>query len=190
MPRPASYKASPRHAGLSPVEGMRLIQQAASFAAREHERQYRKDGVTPFAAHPFRVAMTVRHLFACDDPIVVAIALLHDTIEDCPVDYDDLEKRFGRAVADGVAALTKNTYLREDIREAEYDQRLAAADWRPRLVKLADAYDNYCDTAGMSPAMKRRATLRARRAIQLASVDAVRHPEVARGILMLRDLID
>ena len=41
----------------------RLWQQAASFAARFHRHQTRKDGLTPYIAHPFRVAMTVRDIF-------------------------------------------------------------------------------------------------------------------------------
>ena len=39
-------------------------QKAASAAARFHRHQFRKDGATPYVAHPFRVAMTVRDLSA------------------------------------------------------------------------------------------------------------------------------
>lgn len=122
-----------------------LWQQAASFAARAHRHQTRKDDSTPYFAHPVRVALTVRDVFGCDDPACLAAALLHDTIEDTTTDYDDLEERFGREVAEVVGAVTKNAALPEAQREKAYDEGLAAADWRARLIKLADVYDNFCD---------------------------------------------
>lgn len=169
---------------------IRLVQDAITFAARVHRHQLRKDGVTPYVAHVLRVAFLVRDVFRCNDPVALAAAILHDTIEDCPCDYDDIEAGFGRQVADIVAALTKNMILREDEREIDYDNRLAAADWRARLIKLADAYDNLCDTSGISAAMKKRAVARAHRAIKLANWDAGDHPEVARGIAALKSVID
>ncbi len=148
-----------------------LWQRAASFAAAAHRHQTRRDGVTPYAAHAFRVAMTVRHVFGCDDAVCLAAALLHDVIEDTGTDYDDILDRFGPEVADCVAALTKNMALPEARREADYDARLAAADWRARLVKLADQYDNLCDLAGGDEGFRARAAARAARALALAERD-------------------
>src|SRR5712671_6096092 len=127
-----------------------LWQQAASFAARAHLNQVRKDGSTPYFSHPARVAMTVAHVFGCEDEVVIAAAFLHDTIEDTQTDYDDIEEHFGKPVADCVAALTKNMILPESRREKDYYERLRRADWRARLVKLGDAYDNYCDRAHLA----------------------------------------
>ncbi len=155
-----------------PGDGNGLLwQQAASFAARAHRHQVRRDGATPYVAHVFRVAMTVRDVFGCDDRVCIAAALLHDTIEDTGADYDEIAEHFGVEVADCVAALTKNMALPEAEREAEYDRRLAAADWRARLVKLADQYDNLCDLRGGDAAFRARAVARARRAVGLAGAD-------------------
>ena len=44
-----------------------LWQKAASMAARCHNNQWRKDKITPYSAHPFRVAMILRHIFGVDD---------------------------------------------------------------------------------------------------------------------------
>ena len=126
----------------------RLWQAAASFAARAHEGQKRRDGRTPYAAHPFRVALTIRDLFGCDDEACIAGALLHDTIEDTPVDYDDIEEGFGREVADVVAAMTKDMRLPQEEREPAYDAQLASAGWRAKMVKLADTVDNLLDAEG------------------------------------------
>lgn len=121
-------------------------QKAATFAARAHRHQLRKDRKTPFVAHVFRVAMTVRDVFGCDDQAAICTALLHDTIEDTATDYDDIESGFGPLVAQCVAAMTKNMLLPESLREPDYDARLGAAPWQARIVKLADVFDNGHDT--------------------------------------------
>lgn len=137
-------------------------------------------------AHAFRVAMLVRQEFGCADEAALAAALLHDTIEDTTTDFDDLEQEFGREVAELVAALTKNAALPEPQRERLYDQGLALADWRARLIKLADALDNLLDSADRPADARSRAMDRARRAVALAQPDAAAHPETARAIAALR----
>jgi len=169
--------------------GRPLWQLAISFASRHHRHHLRKDKRTPYSAHVFRVMMTVRDLFGCDDPETLCAAVLHDTIEDTPVDFDDIEGAFGTGVAEIVAALTKNMLMREDRREADYDQRLAGADWRARLIKLADVYDNLCDAstrADADPAVLDRLRARCVRAINLAGPDAGAHPQTALAIDIVR----
>ncbi len=161
-----------------------LWQKAVSFSARAHLGQFRKDERTPFTAHPVRVAMTVSAVFGCADEATLAAAVLHDTIEDTTTDYEDLEEAFGREVADLVAALTKNAALPEADREPDYDSRLARSDWRARLIKLADCYDNLCDAA--RPATPEKVREKCRRALALARPDARAHPETARGIESLQ----
>ena len=164
------------------------IQEAASFAARAHRNHLRKDERTPYVAHVFRVAMTVRHVFGCEDQVALTAALLHDTVEDTTTDYDDLLERFGPDVADCVAALTKNMALPEHLREPEYDQRLSRADWRTRLVKLADQYDNFCDAVSSREGVSEKHFHRCQRALRLALPDAENHPETARAIAALCEL--
>lgn len=165
---------------------------AASLAARAHRHQLRKDGVTPYVAHVVRVAMVVRDVFGCADPVALAAAYLHDTIEDSDIDYDDLLSQFGREVADCVAALTKNKALEEATREAEYDVRLAKAPWQARLVKLADAYDNFLDVESTEGPQRSRlvskAVERCKRALKLAAPDAQRS-EVATAIRVIQQLV-
>jgi guanosine-3',5'-bis(diphosphate) 3'-pyrophosphohydrolase len=181
MPTPASGAARPD-------DQPSCWQAAASCAARAHRPATRKDGVTPYIAHPFRVAMTIRHIFGHDDDITLAAAMLHDTIEDTGADYDEIAEQFGPEVASLVAALTKNMALPEPEREAAYDRQLAGADWRARLIKLADQYDNLCD-AMTGDASRARSLEKARRAIQLAEVDRAARPEAQRALEALRQLI-
>lgn len=169
-----------------------LWQEAAAFAARAHRHQIRKDAKTPYVSHVFRVAMTVSQVFGCTDEQIIAAALLHDTIEDTTTDFEDLEQRFGREVAETVAALTKNMALPEDQREDEYDTRLAKADWRARLIKLADVYDNFCDVI-TQPKEQQKEKLadtrdKCRRALKLAAADTS-NPCTARAIKAVKSLI-
>lgn len=144
-----------------------LWQEAAAFAAHAHRYQTRNDK-RPYVSHCFRVSMTVNLIFGFDDSEVLAGALLHDTIEDCDVDYDEILSRFGRNVADYVAVMTKDMRLEETIREVSYDAQLAEGPWQGRLIKLADVYDNFTD----SPDSKRSAYIqRANRIILLTQND-------------------
>lgn len=160
-------------------------QKAVAFAARKHRNQLRKDGVTPYVSHVYRVTMTVRHVFNYDDQTTLIAALLHDTIEDTTTDYDELEEHFGREVADMVAALTKNMALPEAAREAEYDARLATADWRARLIKLADVFDNFCDWSPPTGMRKEELVDKCSRALELVGPDMHR-AEIARAAGVVR----
>ena len=166
-----------------------IWQRAAAFATKAHQHQFRKDGATPYVSHPVRVAMTVMQVFGCDDEIAIAAALLHDTIEDTKTDYDDLLHEFGKQVADSVSALTKNMLLPERLREKDYDRRLAGADWRARLVKLADQYDNYTDAFHLGIKNVSKTAAKCRRAIKLAEPDMKKHPETRRAIAAVRKLM-
>lgn len=147
----------------------RLWHAAAALAARRHEGQRRKDDATPYFVHTARVALVIAARFGIDDDEVLAAAYLHDTIEDTDTDYDDIAERFGRPVADLVVALTKDMRLPEDLREPAYDAALARADWRARLIKLADVYDNLLDVA---PTERAKMRGKVERALALASDDA------------------
>jgi len=125
--------------------------EAASFAARAHKHQLRKDGQTPYAAHPFRVCLVVQHVFGIRDPQVLMAALLHDTIEDTATDFDDILERFGPEVAKWVAALTKDMRMEEAPRELAYHEALTTAGWQVVVCKLADIYDNLNDSHLLPP---------------------------------------
>ncbi|MCK6476296.1 MAG: hypothetical protein L6Q35_05650, partial [Phycisphaerales bacterium] len=106
-------------------------------------------------------------------------------------DYEDIQSRFGTDVADMVAALTKNMALPEDEREKEYDRRLAAADWRVRLIKLADTYDNFCDSLDTEERKSKLADHleKCDRAVKLAKADARVHEPTRRAIKLTQELV-
>jgi len=146
-----------------------LWHEAAALAARVHENQYRKDGETPYDAHPARVAMIIAVHFGFTDEATLAAAYLHDVIEDSGTDYDDIAEAFGSDVADYVAAMSKDGRLVEAERERAYDEQLAAGPWQARLIKLADVYDNLIDAR--TDWGRRKIIERAERALALAEGD-------------------
>lgn len=170
--------------------GGHLWQEASHVAQRAHRFQVRKDGRTPYASHVARVALTIAAVFECTDEIVLAAALLHDTIEDTTTDYEDIADRFGADVARIVANLTHNAALPEDERDAAYDARLRVSCWRTKLIKLADAYDNTSDieTSPRADRARQRARMRAKalRALAIAEPEATSHPVVSRAAALLR----
>lgn len=186
--KPARTK---KPASLGKADFFPAWQAAASFAARKHHGQLRKDGRTPYYAHVVRVAFTTSALFGCTDPAAIAAALTHDLIEDTTTDYEDLEERFGTEVADMVVALTKNMALPDAERERDYERRLAKADWRVRLVKLADAYDNVVDSDNDPKQLDNlpRRLGACVRAVRLAERDARDHPETRRAIDLVTALV-
>lgn len=135
--------------------------------------------------------MTVAVVFGCTDEVILAAALLHDTIEDTTTDFDDLQREFGVQVAEIVAALTKNMAMPEKAREADYVSRIARADWRARLIKLADQYDNVCDAkaSGWTGEKMDKVISKAEAAITWAEGDRGSHCETARAIDELRKVI-
>jgi guanosine-3',5'-bis(diphosphate) 3'-pyrophosphohydrolase len=135
--------------------------EAVAFAARAHRHQTRKDGVTPYASHAFRVGLVVRCVFGVDDPDVITAAVLHDTVEDTTTDYDELAELVGPRVAGWVAVLSKDKRLPEDERERRYAAGIAAGGWQVQVLKLADIYDNLLD-AGRQGADKARTRRRSR----------------------------
>ncbi len=114
-----------------------LWQRAADAAATAHAGQT-TDGVVPYVAHPFRVAMLVRDAFECRDDEVISAALLHDAVEKTSLALDEIHDRFGERVARLVKLVSKNTLAPGET----YQGRLATAEWEARLIKLADALDH------------------------------------------------
>jgi len=162
-----------------------LVHRAVSFAARAHRHQLRKDGATPYVAHPVRVALTLLTIFGIDDEQTLAAAVLHDTIEDTTTDFDDLAAEFGPEVARYVAALTKDARLPEDERERVFFEVLDRSPWQVRGIKMADSYDNLLDGGGkVSP---EKTLAKAKKALKLGEG---REASLLKGAQSLSQLIE
>ncbi|HCK18116.1 MAG TPA: bifunctional (p)ppGpp synthetase/guanosine-3',5'-bis(diphosphate) 3'-pyrophosphohydrolase [Thalassospira sp.] len=122
-----------------------MINRAYVFSVQKHGSQKRASG-DPYFSHPIEVAGILTD-FNLDDQTIVT-ALLHDTIEDTLVTYDEIESAFGPDVArmvDGVTKLSKIEAMSENERAAENLRKFLLAmsdDIRVLLVKLADRLHN------------------------------------------------
>src|SRR5438445_12726612 len=135
----------------APERTIRPLLEAVALSARSHQGKLRKDGVTPYVSHVFRVCLVLRHVFEIDDPQALMAAALHDTLEDTDTDFDDLSEEFGAEVAGWVAALSKDKRLPEEQREQAYAEALVRAPWQVKACKLADVYDNVTDSMHTEP---------------------------------------
>jgi len=122
-----------------------MINRAYVFSVQKHGTQKRANG-DPYFSHPIEVAGILTDLYLDDQTI--ATALLHDTIEDTLVTYEEIEGAFGKDVArlvDGVTKLSKIEAQSESERAAENLRKFLLAmsdDIRVLLVKLADRLHN------------------------------------------------
>lgn len=180
IPSPAETES----ASLPPELDTR-VQTAISYATRAHHGQTRADGLTPYIAHPLRVAYVLHHRFGVEDTNAYIAALLHDTIEDTKTTYDVLADHFGEAVARMVAVLTKDERLPARKRDDMYYAGLETASWQTKAIKMADSYDNVLDSATSKNPRKKLAA--ARRSLALAHDG---YPPLARARHELGALIE
>jgi hypothetical protein len=135
-----------------------LLNKAYVYAMTAHGKQFRASG-DPYFAHPLEVAAILTDL-KLDVPTIVT-ALLHDTIEDTLVTYEDIRDKFGEEIAnlvDGVTKLSQLEVFSERTKQAENFRKLMLAitsDIRVLLVKLADRLHK-CAPLATSKADKRR----------------------------------
>ncbi len=155
----------------APFETYRNMLDAAAFAARKHQQHLRKDGLTPYVSHPFRVCLTICHAFGIKDRNVLMAALLHDTIEDTTTDFDDIAENFGPEVAEWVGLLSKDKRLVEGDREKAYIGQLTSAPWQVKVCKLGDIHDNLMDCPNMPKEKRHKLLKNARRYLDALNTD-------------------
>jgi RelA/SpoT family (p)ppGpp synthetase len=121
------------------------LNKAYNFALEAHQNQKREEGV-PYIIHPVAVAKILTELKL--DSATITTGLLHDTIEDTKVTYENVKKEFGEEVANLVEGVTKISELEtkaSSASKAENFRKLILAtskDIRVLLVKLADRLHN------------------------------------------------
>ncbi len=143
---------SPASRALKP-DGMSLILKALEFAAQKHRDQRRKDkNASPYINHPIQLANVLRHEGNVADPVVIAAALLHDTVEDTETSWQELRGEFGDEIANIVLEVTDVQWLKKIVRKRLQVAKAKHASKAARLVKLADKICNLRDVAARPPA--------------------------------------
>ncbi|ASY68172.1 GTP pyrophosphokinase [Sinorhizobium fredii USDA 205] len=122
-----------------------LLNKAYVYAMQKHGQQKRASG-DPYISHPLEVAaiLTEMHL----DESTIAVALLHDTIEDTTATRQEIDELFGEdigALVEGLTKIKKLDLVTKKAKQAENLRKLLLAisdDVRVLLVKLADRLHN------------------------------------------------
>lgn len=118
-----------------------------SFAFHVHRDQKRKYTGEPYTGHLAEVAgltaaVAFKPTFDGDAETAVAVAWLHDCVEDQQVSLADLEKRFGGVVRDGVEWLSDLETGNRATRKRLSRERLANAPAWVQTIKVADIISN------------------------------------------------
>lgn len=122
-----------------------LLNKAYVYAMQKHGKQTRASG-DPYISHPLEVAaiLTDMHL----DESTIAVALLHDTIEDTSATRAEIDELFGEDIGrlvEGLTKIKKLDLVTKKAKQAENLRKLLLAisdDVRVLLVKLADRLHN------------------------------------------------
>lgn len=125
-----------------------IYQNTIKFAAQQHTdiNQTIPGTSLPYVVHLSNVAMEI--LVAAGQSeffnveFAVQLALLHDVLEDTGATLEELSEKFGKEIAEGVLALTKNAELPKDERMADSLERIRQQPREVWAVKLADRITN------------------------------------------------
>ena len=141
----------------NPEADVDKVREAYDYADAHHEGQKRNSG-EDYIVHPFNVALILAEM-NMDVPTIIA-GLLHDTIEDTEVTYEDVEERFGEEVAilvEGVTKLKMLSYQTKQEKQAENIRKMVLAmakDIRVVIVKFSDRLHNMRTLEYMTPEKK------------------------------------
>ena len=141
----------------NPDADVEKVREAYDYAEAHHEGQKRNSG-EDYIVHPFNVALILAEMNM--DVSTIIAGLLHDTIEDTDVTYDDVKERFGEEVAilvEGVTKLKMLTYQTKQEKQAENIRKMVLAmakDIRVVIVKFADRLHNMRTLEYMTPEKK------------------------------------
>ena len=125
---------------------MNLLDKAIVFATEKHSGMKRKGVDTPYIVHPLEAVSIAASITS--DLEILAAAALHDVVEDTPVTMEEIEAKFGKRVAELIAADNedKMSYMPPSeswkIRKDATIALLQSASYDEKIIVLADKLSN------------------------------------------------
>lgn len=134
------------------LKDIHRIFDALAFAAQKHQFQCRKDHEqTPYIIHPIGVAYNLISIGYVRDPDILIAALLHDTVEDTPTTFDEIEQMFGLRVALFIREVTDDKSLPKHVRKQLQIDDAPGKSGGAAQIKLADKLYNLNDLSNAAP---------------------------------------
>jgi (p)ppGpp synthase/HD superfamily hydrolase len=170
-----------------------MVERALAFATEAHGEigQVRKYSGEPYINHPIEVMSIVKTASHYTD-VMLAAALLHDTIEDTAVTRYAVEREFGSEVADMVTELTDQCIEgNRATRKAAEATRLGTISADAQTVKLADLISNSASIVEHDPGFA-KVYLREKMQIleMMTAGDPVLHARAVAQVEAARKLVD
>ncbi len=126
-------------------ENIEIVENALDYATKKHQGQFRKSG-EEYVIHLINVGYILTTLGA--GPKTVAAGILHDTLEDCDIEKEELIEVFDEEIANLVESVTKigNIQFKDEKEYLAANHRkifiAMAQDIRVILIKLVDRLHN------------------------------------------------
>ncbi|MBI2332667.1 MAG: bifunctional (p)ppGpp synthetase/guanosine-3',5'-bis(diphosphate) 3'-pyrophosphohydrolase [Chloroflexi bacterium] len=130
-----------------------MIFKALRFSADKHNDQRRRDSKSsPYINHPIQVVETLWAVGGVRDGVLLAAAILHDTIEDTDATPDEIRREFGEEVLGLVLEVTDDKSLPKQVRKQLQIENAPHKSLRAKMLKLADKLCNVRDIVHLPPA--------------------------------------
>ena len=119
-----------------------LFDKAVKFATEAHSGTERRGKAYPYIIHPMEAASIVATI--TNDPEMLAAAMLHDTVEDTDVTFEQIRELFGERIMTLVKNETAPLVDKMSWRDKKRAQvaQLAAAPFDSKVVALGDKLSN------------------------------------------------
>lgn len=125
---------------------------ALRFAADRHRDQHRKgEDNAPYINHLIDVAAILSVEAGIDDQDVLVAAILHDTVEDTPTTFTEIEELFDATVTSLVKNMTDDKRLPKQRRKQLQIEHAPELPDDAKRLKLADKISNVRDLAAHPP---------------------------------------
>lgn len=123
------------------------VYETVMYAMEVHkELSMKGNDKIPFSGHFVNVMLNALNFTTKDKNIdrtlIIQLALLHDSIEDAGLTYEELNQKFGKVVADGVLALSRNEEIPYEKQIADCIIRIKQLSKEVAIVKMADRLFN------------------------------------------------